>query len=220
MSKSKLAILGLAAVSLLVVGGVASAGIVDPCLSTAEIIGGPPPCCLFICPGGGVPHTPSFCDQGWYVRVRVIDTAGFPIPGLPPADIWLIDCDPVNDLCLCGGSGSADADSVTDSSGYTTICDGTIRGGGCVSGLAVVAQGFTILDGPACTDETCLDVEVRSPDINGDCTVDLIDLSLFATGFPPSPYATCSDFDCDGLVNLIDLSSFAFHFGPPGDSCP
>jgi hypothetical protein len=88
-----------------------------------------------------------------------------------------------------------------------------------VSGLAVVVQGFVILDAPACTDPTCLDVEVRSPDINADCVVNLIDLGLFAAGFPPQPYDECSDFDCNGVVNLQDLSNFAFHFGPPGHTC-
>jgi hypothetical protein len=216
MCKSKLAVLGLVAVSLLVFSGVANAGIIDPCASTAEIIGGPPPCCLFICPQG---DTDSFCDQGWYIRICVIDLTGNPVPDVPPSDFWVIDCDPIRDLCLCGGSASSNADSLTNANGYTTMCNTTIQGGGCVSGLSVVVQGFVILDAPACVDPTCLDVEVRSPDINGDCLVNIVDLSLFASGFPPQLYQECSDMNCDGIVNIQDLSAFAFHFGPPGHTC-
>ena len=50
-------------------------------------------------------------------------------------------------------------------------------------------------------------------------TVDLVDLSLFASHFPSNLYAACCDMDDDGLVNLVDLGMFAQHFGPPGHSC-
>lgn len=220
MCKSKLAVISLVAASLLF-GGVAYAGIIDPCESTAVLIDVDPvaPYCLLICPAG---DTDSFCQQGWYVRIQVIDTAGQPVPDVPADDFWFVDCDPINDLCLCGGSASSAADSITNAQGYTTMCNGTISGGGCipVEGLAVVVQGFTILDaGPPCVDVTCLPIPVRSPDINGDCLVNVQDLGLFAANFPPNPYGLCPDLNCDGLVNVQDLGLFAFHFGPPGHTC-
>jgi hypothetical protein len=61
---------------------------------------------------------------------------------------------------------------------------------------------------------------VRSPDINGDGTVDLIDLTLFAMAYPPQPYDHCIDYNCDGDITLPDLAMFAFHFGPPGHTGP
>ena len=48
---------------------------------------------------------------------------------------------------------------------------------------------------------------------------DLVDLSIFATSFPPNPFDSCCDMNVDGAVGLQDLSLFAFHFGPPGHVC-
>ena len=70
-----------------------------------------------------------------------------------------------------------------------------------------------------CTTDLCKDIAWRSPDIDGSLEVNLVDLSLFAAGFPPQAYNTCADFDINGIVNLQDLSRFAFHFGPPGHIC-
>jgi hypothetical protein len=52
----------------------------------------------------------------------------------------------------------------------------------------------------------------RSPDMSGDGTVDLIDLSQFAAAYTPRPYNMCADFNCDGVVDIIDLSRFAAHY--------
>ena len=55
---------------------------------------------------------------------------------------------------------------------------------------------------------------VRSPDINGDLIVDIIDFAIFGPGFPspPKPYDPCLDYNCDGLVDIIDFSIFGQHF--------
>jgi hypothetical protein len=218
MCKSKLGV--AVAAALLVFSGVANAGIIDPCLSTAVLVDTDPvnPYCLFVCPQG---DTDNFIDQGFYIDITVIDTGGAPVPDVPAADFWVIDCDPINDLCLCGGSASSNADSITNALGKTTMSNTTIQGGGCipVAGLSVVVQGFVIEDQPACLTATCLAVPVRSPDQNADCIVNLVDLSIYAGGYPPNPYLACSDLNCDGIVNIQDLSLFAFHFGPPGHEC-
>jgi hypothetical protein len=66
----------------------------------------------------------------------------------------------------------------------------------------------------------------KSPDLNGDGIVDIIDLSIFALVYtsPPKPYLFCADYNCDGAVDLIDFSVFAIHYlhaGPnPGYNAP
>jgi hypothetical protein len=221
MCKGKLAVLCLVAVSMLLVSGItgtANAGIIDPCVSYWELhVSGPPPCPLFVCPQG---DTDSFLDQGWWIWICVIDITGQPIPAIPPTDFWLVDCDPLGDAALCGGSASSGADSMTNAAGMTTMSLGTLTGGGCADGMALVAQNFVVLDSTTnCNTPFCCPIWLRSPDIDGDLIITLIDLSIFASSFPPQPYDKCCDFDINAVVNLQDLSRFAFHFGPPGHSC-
>lgn len=229
MCKGKLAVLSLVAVSLLALHGIASAGIIDPCKSYCELLNAGPSggtCCYFACPQG---DTDTFIDsgpspgpatgEGWYIRICVFEEDMTPVPDIPIADFWVVDCDPIDDMVLCAGSASSNADSLTNAQGYTTMSLTTLAAGGCVEGLAVVVQGFVLLDTMTCTMAICHDVEVRSCDINGDLCVDLVDLAIFATGFPPQPYDPCVDFECNGIVDLVDLARFAFHFGPPGHEC-
>jgi hypothetical protein len=205
----------LFAASLLVVAGVASAGIIDPCNSPV-VYNGPGVACLFVCPQG---DTDSFTLQGITFGFTVKDLGGNPIPDIPGTDFYLIDCDPVNDLTLCAGSASSAADSATNSNGQTTMTNGTMSAGGCADGLSVVVQGFVLEDAGNNCDPYCYNIQVRSPDINADLVVNLQDLAIFASCFPPQPYDTCCDFDCNATVNLQDLARFAFHFGPPGHEC-
>ena len=53
---------------------------------------------------------------------------------------------------------------------------------------------------------------ITSPDISGDGTVNLTDVSLFAAAFF-GPYSPCSDFNMDGVMNLVDLGYLAQHLG-------
>jgi hypothetical protein len=53
-----------------------------------------------------------------------------------------------------------------------------------------------------------LPLKFNSPDINGDLTVDLSDLSLFAGNFFGA-YHHRGDFNNDGIINLSDLAIFA-----------
>jgi hypothetical protein len=172
---------------------------------------------LLVCPAG---DTPSFLEQGWFLTIWVFDFGGNGIPGIPANDFWLIDCDPTADAALCGGSGSSNADSITNSDGMTTMSLTSLVGGGCADGMAVVAQGVVVADSSTgCTEVKCAPIWLRSPDIDGSLRVDLVDLSLFAGSYPPHPFDRCSDLDINGIVNLQDLALFAFHFGPPGHSC-
>jgi hypothetical protein len=179
---------------------------VDLCGSSATTNGG----CFRICPAG---DWIGLVDIGAEISVTVINN-GFPVPGISRCDFWLIDCDPLNDLTLCGGSLSSNADFNTDAAGQTTI-SGPTAGGGCADGLSVVVQGIIIPDPTNCLVPLCLPIVVRSADIDGDLLVNLVDLSIFAGSFPPQPYDLCCDFNCDGVVNLVDLGFFANHFMNP-----
>lgn len=218
MLKGKLAVLALVAVCCIVmVNGTANAGIIDPCVSYWELHATVTPCPLFVCPQG---DTDSFIDQGWWIWICVLDINEVPIPNVPAADFWLVDCDPLGDAVLCGGAASSNADSNSNAAGMTTMSNTGLQGGGCADGMAVVIQGFVVLDSLTnCTTEFCCPISLRSPDINGSLGVDLVDLSIFASSFPPNAYDACCDMNVDGTVGLQDLSQFAFHFGPPGHVC-
>lgn len=218
MLKGKLAVLALVAVCCIVMfNGTANAGIIDPCVSYWELHASVTPCPLFVCPQG---DTDSFLDQGWWIWICVLDINAVPVPNVPASDFWLIDCDPLKDAALCGGSASSGADSNSNSAGMTTMSQGGLTGGGCADGMALVIQGFVVKDSLTnCSTDECGAIALRSPDINGDLVINLVDLSNFSAGFPPNPYAPCADMNADGSVGLQDLSRFAFHFGPPGHVC-
>lgn len=223
MIKGKLAVLGLVAISLLVVNGTAFAGIIDPCLSSAALSSSPAP--LAVCPQG---DTDSFALQGWQVNLTIVDALGVGIANISPTDFWIIDCSPTDDVDVCGGSASSGADSLTNAAGQTTMSNTSLAASTCGAfngsddRMKVVVQGFVILDSsggcPSVVD-LCLDIRVRSIDLSGDGLIDTIDLGAFAQGFPPNPYDTCTDYNQDLANDLIDLSEFAIHFGPPGHSC-
>jgi hypothetical protein len=198
-----------------VVAGIASAGIIDPCNSPV-VYNGPLNACYFACPQG---DTDSFAQQGHTFAFTVNDLFGAPIPDIPGSDFWLINCDPLANLTLCAGSASSAADSATNSAGKTTMNDGTLNAGGCSDGLSPVVQGFVLEDPLASCTPYCYLIQVRSPDLDGSLLVNLVDLAIFSSCFPPQPYDKCCDFDCNFTVNLQDLARFAFHFGPPGHKC-
>jgi hypothetical protein len=206
--------------SLVLISAAGWAQIVDFCQSTIEYSGSmePLPNCYLACPQG---DTDSFEDQGFIIfNITIRDMAGNPIPGIAASDFWVFDCDSQNDIVLCGGQNSCDADGPTDANGTTHMRQSVLSAGGQADGLSVICMGVIIMDPNInCTLPYCFPVLVRSPDINGDLIVNLTDLGLFATGFPPNPYWESSDFNCDGQVGIVDLARFAFHFAPPGHEC-
>jgi hypothetical protein len=208
MLKGKFVVLSLIAAALLcwqVTGSVetVSSGIVNPCSSTASGAGA----CYLVCPQGDGDRLDAV---GSTISVTVRDNLGAPIPNVPAADFWLIGCNDA--LALCGGSGSINADSASNGAGNTTI-SGDLAAGGCDDGLQVVVQGVVIADPNDWTQALCLAVLVRSPDINADLVVDLIDFSLFGPVYNTSPAADdCIDFNCDGVIDLVDFSLFGNHY--------
>ncbi len=206
----------LFAASLLLVAGIATAGIINPCNSPVGYHGVLPEC-YFACPQG---DTPGFGAEGFWFDFIIRDLTGSGIPFIPGTDFWVIDCDPLKDLALCGGSASSNADSATNSAGKTTMYLTSLAAGGCADGLSPVVQGYVLGSPPPVPCPVyCFNVRVRSCDLTGDLIINIADLGLFATYYPPNPYNKCGDFDCNGVVNIADLARLAFHYGPPGHKC-
>jgi hypothetical protein len=187
------------------------------CDSSAEIVlqgATGPHVPLVACPQG---DTDSFMQQGWYIRIQVVNS--IPIPNIPAWDFWLVDCDNfggTDAVIPCGGSVSSNADSVTNAEGYTTMSQTTLAASLCGiglgqshDGLLVIVQSEWIADPDDCQTPLCLPIRVRSVDLSGDGYISLSDLSLFASGYPPNPYETCTDYNQDGANSLSDLSLFA-----------
>jgi hypothetical protein len=207
------------AASLLLVAGVAFAGIINPCGSPVipHLTGTP---CYFACPQG---DTGTLISAGIWIEFTINNTTGQPVPFVSAVDFWLIDCDPAKDMILCAGSASSNADSATNAAGKTTMSLTTLAVGGCVAKLSPVVQGI-VLQTPGtqpCTTPTyCWDIKVRSCDLNGDLLMNSQDVAIFASAYPPTgTYNTCSDFDCNTTINSQDLARLAFHYGPPGHKC-
>jgi hypothetical protein len=205
----------LFAASLLLVAGIATAGIIDPC-GAPVVYNGVLPECFFACPQG---DTDSFFLNGFWFAFTILDVLAQPIANIPGSDFWMIDCDPVLNMTLCAGSASSNADSATNTLGKTTMSLTSMAVGGCADGLSPVVQGFVLENPAAACAPYCFNVRVRSCDQNGDLVMNLVDLTTFSGRYPPQAYNKCADFDCSGAVNLQDLTRFAFHFGPPGHKC-
>jgi hypothetical protein len=91
---------------------------------------------------------------------------------------------------------------------------GAIAAGGCDSGLQVVVQGVVLADPTDWDIPLCLPIKVKSPDIDGNLLVDIIDFVVFTNAFIGLPNADliCTDFDCNGIIDIIDFVQFTAHF--------
>jgi hypothetical protein len=195
------------------------AGDVDECESIAGTS-----CALrvSICPQGDFEFIRNGCGgDADYIFVEVKDAAGVGIEGIPWTDYWMNACDVAQELCLCASPIAAD--SLTNSAGRTTF-SGRMAAGGCIltGGMYVACQGKTFLDVATCTTPICIDIVIVSPDINGDCDVNLSDLSFFGETYNLSigetnpdtgaPYNPCCDYNDDDTCNLSDFSFLGEHY--------
>ena len=204
MFKHKVAVLSIVSAALLFAAA-AFGGIIDPCQSTATTAASPNTCVL-VCPAG---DGDQLVAKGATISISVKDGAGVGIPDILWSDFYLIDCDPSNDMVLCGGASSSNANANTDSNGDTEMT-GDIAAGGCAQGVSVVVQGFVL----GCPEICLTNIYVKSPDINGDLLVNIQDFSLFGAQYPPNTFTDpCVDYNCDGIINLQDFSLFGLHYG-------
>lgn len=203
---------------LLVFATTAYAGDVDECLSDwgwGEVNCVVPR--IAICPQGDFEFIREGCGyDNDYIWVQVKDSSGNGISGVPWSDYWLQACDPAEELCLCANP--VVADSLTNSSGETTI-SGRIAGGGCVvtGGLYLAIQGkivVTIESG--CITVKCVIIIIVSVDLTADCQVNLSDLGVFGLsynkGLGDPGYNTCCDYNDDDVCNLSDFAFMGAHY--------
>jgi hypothetical protein len=184
----------------------AYSGIVDAVNSDATVPPGPAANhCWLVDPVGQGGRLDAL---GAIISVTARDNLNAAIPDIPASDFWLIGA--TDNVCLCGGSASSNADSVSNGAGQTTI-SGALRGGGCDQGVQVVIQSTVIVNsgGPL-----VLPITAVSPDIDCDLAVDTPDFAIFAIEYPspPKAYNACVDYNCDGDVELIDFTIFAQHY--------
>ena len=189
---------------LLVAGRQAAAQILECCECTATASAG----VLFCCPQG---DGDALSANGLTVSVRIVDNVNAPIANIPAADIWLTSC--AGDiLAMCGGSGAIMASAPTNQNGETTITARFAVGGCDNTGVRAVVQGYKIGAG-ICADP-CIPIKIRSPDINANYVINLVDFATFGTGYtsPPKPYNECIDFAPPfGTITLADFARYGTH---------
>lgn len=177
---------------------------------------------LSICPRRDFEYIRTGCGgTSDYIEVWVRDPAGNGIPGVPETDYCLFACDPNEELAICYFFITADSatSALTDFRGRTTFSNSRIAGGGCaLNGIGMTIQGMTVVD-ELCLYPVCLDIEIVSPDINGDLDVDLSDLSYFGECYNSREgepnFSECCDYNDDGKCDLSDFAYFGQHYTHP-----
>ena len=176
----------------------------DCCDCTATAAAG----VLLCCPQG---DGDALAANGLTVYVRVVDNVNAPIANIPAYDIWLTGC--AGDvLAMCGGSGAIAASAPTNQNGETTITAKFATGGCDNSGVRAVVQGIAI--GAGICAAPCLPIKIRSPDLNANYVVNLVDFAVFGSGYtsPPKAYNECLDFAAPfGTVTLHDFARYGVH---------
>lgn len=151
---------------------------------------------IWITPAGS---GPTLASRGLVVSVLVVDGEGFRIAGYPFQDIALHDAGD-NQLNICPGGSTADTN--TDAFGEAEISHALAGGGSTVNGVQVYLGGAPVPTPP-------LAIRVNSPDLNGDRTVNVSDVGLFAGDFGSGVYRFRSDLVNDGTLNISDVGLFA-----------
>jgi hypothetical protein len=171
------------------------------------------PDCAKFCPGGDSYGDPGPAPVSLVVTIR--DSCGFPIVGFDDFHVRIVPSQEGSFLACCWEEQPTVPNGIqvlpdgsTDENGQATV--NITWGGGCDRALSLVP----ILDARSVEFGSLPTLQVRSPDVNGDCEVGLIDYTLFASHFGSSePEAWIADLNCDGTVDMIDFSVFASHYG-------
>jgi hypothetical protein len=125
----------------------------------------------------------------------------------PASDMWLekVVAAGTGNFVACLGGTTADAN--TDANGVTTWT-APLRAGGWSTSRTMV-----VVNGAAVGADVGLPLSHNSADINGDGTVNLADIPLFAADFASRANPLRSDLMFDGQVNLSDISRLAMGVG-------
>jgi hypothetical protein len=123
------------------------------------------------------------------------------IPPAPP-NVITVTCNVIPGVCVCPGQSPQSApQGATGSVTFTFI-----KLGGCMS-IDFTATTTTPGTAPVTSFPR---TPIVSPDINGDCLVDLIDFGIFAASYLTAN--PCCDYNCDGIVSLVDFGIFVSHY--------
>ncbi len=188
---------------------VATANIPDLSTSTAETAfhagGGTGAVTLYVVPDGtgsvfADAKDATFAAADATVTLYLRNSVGGGIANFPAEDLELRSAG----LALCGGIAIAEA--ATDANGMT-VWSTALNAGGNTAGLAQV-----FVAGDALTSAAGMELYFNSADINGDLSVDLIDVGNFSTDMNGT-YDTRSDFVFDGVINLSDVGKLASAMG-------
>ena len=159
---------------------------------------------LWVSPAGS---GPDFGQAGVALVCTVRDCNNQPIANLPAQDLWLDSWSGTDPFLPCPNGGTI-ADAPTNANGTTSWLQPMRAGGAVYGGLNVYIQGVP-LAGPA------IPITVRSPDMNADGLVDIVDVSHFSQVYFGA-YAPEADFNADGVLDLTDIGILARTLG---DSC-
>ena len=177
----------------LTIASVSFAGVPSASTSTVERAGQGTAACN--------PNTAVICPKGdmgsVLVTVTVRNVYGDPLPGKT------VNCQAVpvaGTFCFCAGQ--TPQTGVTNVSGVVQFT--FFKFGGC-GNLKFTADCESVIFNPS------PNIYIASPDNNGTCVVNGVDLAIFAGSFGTNN--PCHDFNCSGVVNGVDLSIFAGHFG-------
>ena len=198
-------IMGIFAITLMIgAASFATAGVPDLTLSTASTAAGS--YVMFNIPNGGGVAFSAAAGGDATISLTLLDGLGAAIANFPFEDAWIETVD--GGMVACVGGATADAN--TNALGATQWATPLQAGGASQAGTQVSISG-AFLAGPA------LAIDHNSADIDGNGSVNLSDVPLFAGDFYGGVYAFRSDFAYDGLVNLSDVVRMATALGA---SCP
>lgn len=189
----------------------AMAGIPDPDFSWAELDPAAFGASVLNFPNGqGGTFDQAYNGLGGTVDATITlylrDANDDPIAGYPGEDLWLETSG--GGLVACPAGMIADA--ATDALGITEWQNAKFAGGSSLGETVNVYMAGTPLNQPG------MNLTFNSPDISGDLTVNLTDVTLFSGDFTGA-YNYRSDFIYDGALNLSDVTVLA---QGNGTSCP
>lgn len=172
---------------------------------------GPETLTLYVVPdGSGQSFDRAFLPYGGYedatITLTLLDGLDNPISNFPREDIWLESRD--GGMVIC--SGGTNPDTNTDVNGMTVWANPLFAGGHSEAVTEVLVNGSTLDLTPG------VNLNINSPDLNGDLVVNLSDVQIFSADFY-SEYQFRSDFFRDGMINLSDLVPLSYAIGT---ACP
>jgi len=186
--------------------------VVEPFVDSCEVLMNDS---LFVCPAGD-----ARSDQDSVLDVAIIlrDDNDAPIPGIHPSSIsvTLVGTPSYSDTAIsfifCPGPDTMTyyASDPTDENGTTVISTPYVGGCGTIT-IESVDVGRTQFTSP----ESCI---VKSPDMNGDGTVNFLDTHIYLPDLY-SGLGFCGDFNYSGNVNFFDTFLYMAHLSL-GCHCP